>query len=112
MLIKLIAFAAFHLTLLMVEAVFIISLLAKHFSGKRYHWSFTCVARHMAAEGFFGQIIAGGLIGACAATAAHPFKFAGVAFSRKFIVIAQVIQNLRMIPDFGKGLLANISAIG
>ncbi len=49
---------------------------------------FLCLARLIAAQGFFGEIVAGGLVSPGPATAAHPFKLAGVALSLEFIIIA------------------------
>ena len=39
------------------------------------------LARYITAKGFFGEIIAGGLVGSCPAAAAYPFEFTGIAFA-------------------------------
>jgi hypothetical protein len=74
--------------------------------------SFTRVSRNVTAQGFFGEIIAGGFISPRAAAAADPFEFAGIAFARQFIIVAQVSEDFGMIPDLGEGLLPHVAAIG
>ena len=75
------------------------------------HLSFGAFAGHVAAKWFFGEIITGGLVSPGTASAAYALKFARIAFSREFIIVAQIFQYFRSFPDIDKRLLPHVAAI-
>ena len=58
--------------------------------------------RLIAAQGFFGHIVAGGFVGPGPAPPANPLVFTGAAFACQFIIIAEIHKNIGMLPNVTK----------
>ena len=66
---------------------------------------------NVAAKRLLCQKIAGCFVCSCPAAAANAFEFAGTALAFKFIVIAQGVKNIRVLPYLGKGALSDIATV-
>ena len=61
------------------------------------------------AERLLGQEVAGGGVGARAAAHADVAEFAAAALAFEVVVVAQLLEDLRVVPDFGEALLAQVA---
>ena len=65
----------------------------------------------IAAEGFLGQKVAGGLIGSRSAAAANLSEFTCTAFAVQVVEVAQGEKDVGSVPDLDKRCLGDVTAV-
>src|ERR1700674_734160 len=88
------------------------ALLACDCHGRRDLFFQICRTRLVDAERLLVEIVAGGCIGACAATHANVSELTASALPLQVVDIAQLIEHYRVLPDIGERLLSQIPCQG